>query len=118
MADIDPTQWGALITATLIGTAAIVGAFARPLFEHIFRARKLPCSMSETALLQIDELHEWHGPDHMGEQGWRGHGMERRIEQLEASAVTGLKSLRDGQSEVADLLRTLIELQKRGSGSL
>lgn len=103
MDQLEPHTWGAVITATLIGIAAIVGAFARPLFSNIFAARRpSDCRITETAVEHIRELHDWHGPDHQGEQGWRGHGIER-----------GLAALAKGQGEMNENLRELVEIARK-----
>lgn len=114
MDDFDPTAWGALLTAALIGIAAIVGAFARPLFASIFAGRgRQACPITETAINHIADLHEWHGPDHRGEQGWRGHGILTRLESMEKTQAKGFDHLREGQGEVATLLRELITVTRR-----
>ena len=113
MADFDPTAWGSLLTASLIGIAAIVGAFARPLFQSIFAGKSRGCPITETAVTQLDQLHDWHGPDDRGEQGWRGHGIERRLESMEQTQAKGFDHLREGQGEVAKLLRELITVTRK-----
>jgi len=90
------------ITATLIGIAAIVGAFARPLFQHIFTGRAKSCLVTETAVEHLRELHSWHGPDQNGQQSWKGHGVDRELQKLTAV-----------QKEMNDSLRELVVIARR-----
>lgn len=110
MENYDPATWGALVTAALIGIAAIVGAFARPLFASIFHGKPRGCPMTEHAIAQLDQLHDWHGPDDRGEQGWRGHGIERQLSVLEQRAAESFKQMREGQKETSGLLRELVKV--------
>lgn len=114
MHDLSPSAWGGLITAGLIGVAAIVGAFARPLFQNLFTGKRSECAMSETHANHIADLHDWHGPDERGMQGWRGHGIEQRLESMEDTQSKGFDNLREGQGEVATLLRELITVTRKG----
>jgi hypothetical protein len=108
----DLRAWSGIITALLIGIAAIVGAFARPLFQNLFTSKPY-CHMNEAAQHHIADLHDWHGPDHQGEQGWRGHGIERRLASMEETQAKGFEDMRNGQTKVSGLLRELITVTQR-----
>lgn len=71
-----------IIVAVLIGLSAIVGAIARPYFA----AFKKPsdCCFSNDHKIKLEQIHAWHSPDHHGEQGWRGHQIEKRLDGLQA----------------------------------
>ena len=97
----DPGTWGAFLTPLLIGIAAIVGAVARPLFGSL-KGRNY-CLVTPAALIQLDDLHDWHGPDSKGEQGWRGNAIERKLDALRAE-----------QAETHKLLRELIQVTRNG----
>jgi hypothetical protein len=121
MAHISPEDIGAIITAVLIGTAAIIGAIARPLFDTVVLRKRTnnnpevkpaECGVPEATIVQIHDLHSWHGPDHQGQQGWRGHGIENHLVTMEESLGAGFGSLREGQSEVSTLLRDLIKVTR------
>ncbi len=100
---ITPNQWAGIVTAIMIGVAAIVGAVLRPVLDNLRGApRHRSCHLDDTSSSQLRDLHVWHAPDHHGEQGWRGHAIER-----------GIESLVERQSESTELLRELVELQKR-----
>lgn len=103
MESISPNQWAGIATALMIGVAAIVGAVIRPVLDNLRGTQRRSCHLDETASAQLRDLHVWHGPDHHGEQGWRGAGIERAIELLT-----------DGQREHTELLRELVEIAKRG----
>lgn len=100
---ISPNHWAGIVTALMIGVAAIVGAVLRPVLDSLRgTARTKSCRLDDAANSQLRDLHAWHAPDQHGEQGWRGAGIER-----------GITDLVEAQREATELLRELVELQRR-----
>jgi len=89
-----------LVVSILIGLAAIIGAIARPYFGSFRQKAVEICHFRGDPATKLEQVHAWHSPDHHGEQGWRGHGLEQRLDALQ-------QEHKEGRADFKEVLRRL-----------
>ncbi len=62
---------------------------------------------------KIEDLWDWHSPDHDGEQGWKGKQLERILHSLDGNMKENTKTISDGHARIVGKLEELRSELKR-----
>ena len=111
-----------LVTAALLGAAAVIGAVIKPLIDLVRGRRN---GFDEKARHKLADLWTWHAPDSKGQQSWRGTEIKDAIElnreatgaefkrlhhaneKIEEAIEENTNTLRSGFAEVVSAIRDL-----------
>ena len=100
-----------LITAALIGAAAVVGAVLKPLFDFL-KGRKNGNGNHLDS--KIHDMHRWLSPNQDGIQSWRGHEIKSAIDQTRTSQETHFQKLHESNSRAEQALQEQTRIIKEG----
>lgn len=109
-------DYGAGLSAVLMGLAALVGAILRPTWNLLRRQRndtEPPPSPLGPIDLLIRDLHHWHAPDHAGEQSWKGHDISASLERIAREQDLQFRELGNLQDRQMELLREIATILKQ-----
>ena len=100
-----------LVTAALLGAAAVVGAVIKPLLD-LLRGKKN--GADHTMGHQIRDLHEWHRPDALGRQSWRGTEIKEAIETNRKSTQQNFDRLHSANEKIEEAIHEATNTMRDG----